>query len=95
MRKLAGSHSVMLNVNVNLLEDEAVSYPIAVAYRGKVYDAMIGKAPAIEVRKGALVAGCTFRQLPAEGQKRMPVEAKILSSCCPIFGRNFPPGLVP
>ena len=74
LRKLAGGHSVMLNVNVNLLEDEAVSYPVAVAYRGKVYDTMIGRAPVIEVRKGALVAGCTFRQLPVGGQKRTPVE---------------------
>ena len=72
--KLAGSHSVILNVTVNLLEDETASRPVAVAYRGKMYDLMIGKPPVIEVQSGALVAGCTFRQLPNEGQKRAPVE---------------------
>ena len=74
LRKLADGHSVMLNVTVNLLEDNAASHPVAVAYRGKLYDAMVGKPPMIEVQKGALVAGCTFRQLSSEGQKRAPVE---------------------
>ena len=70
LRMLAGNDSVMLNTTVNLYKEGMAEKPISVVYRGKTYQTTQG-TPVIEVNKGALISGCTFRQMSGSADRIM------------------------
>ena len=70
LQMLAGRDSVMLNVTVNMHKEGMAEKPISIAYQGKTYQTITG-SPVIEVNKGALICGCTFRHLTGSADRIM------------------------